>query len=109
VCGARGNDVAGGLVYWTLGYALSFGPMQRLQLGTRYLAFDPLAEHPTSWQASGEAYAHYALHFSFASTATTIVSGAVAERMKFNAYMVLAAAKTLFYALTAGWIWHPHG
>ena len=52
----------------------------------------------------------------FCGTATTIVSGAVAERMRFAGYFICAAIlSTLIYPLVGHWIWggadlgHPTG
>jgi Amt family ammonium transporter len=43
----------------------------------------------------------------FCSTATTIVSGAVAERMKFPAYLILASLVSgLIYPLFGHWAWN---
>jgi Amt family ammonium transporter len=43
-------------------------------------------------------------------TATTIVSGALAERTHVTAYLVTAAVIAGFiYPTIARWIWHPNG
>ena len=47
---------------------------------------------------------------SFAATASTIDSGAIAERMKFLSYIMLSAAMTAFTQPIVGhWIWHKQG
>ena len=46
---------------------------------------------------------------SFASTATTIVSGAIAERFNFNAYCIFSLLNTIVYCVPAGWLWGSHG
>jgi len=47
---------------------------------------------------------------TFAGTAVTIVSGAVAERMKFYAYLVAAIViSALIYPVAGHWIWNPEG
>ena len=46
---------------------------------------------------------------SFASTATTIVSGAVAERVKLHSYMIFAMTNAIAYSIPAHWIWTSDG
>lgn len=46
---------------------------------------------------------------SFATKATTIVSGAVAERFRFSAYILFSFLSTLVYSIGGGWIWGQHG
>ena len=46
---------------------------------------------------------------SFATTATTIVSGAMAERCNFNAYCLFSLVNTVVYCLPAHWMWAPNG
>ena len=58
---------------------------------------------------SGYTFSKYLFFFAFASTATTIVSGAVAGRLKFAAYMLFSACNILIYAFPAHWVWAPNG
>lgn len=49
-------------------------------------------------------------HAMFASTAVTIISGAVAERTKYVSYLIIAVIVSLFiYPIQAHWIWHESG
>ena len=96
----------GGITYWSLGYGLSFGPHKTPFLCWGHF-FVNYREGPAGM---GSFYSHYVFHFSFATAATTIVSGAVAERMKLTAYMIFSAVNTFIYALPASWVWNtPHG
>lgn len=63
----------------------------------------------TNFTTMGERYSHYFFQFSFASTATTIVSGAVAERMKLHAYMIFSFINIVVYCIPAYWCWAETG
>lgn len=96
----------GGLSYWAIGYGLTFGDdyvSPYFGWGKWFFTTD---EKGPKW---GTEYAHYFFHFSFASTATTIVSGAVAERMKFTSYIIFAFYNTLIYCIPASWAWNGAG
>eukprot|EP00803_Ostreobium_quekettii_P011206 evm.model.scf_332.7 EVM.evm.TU.scf_332.7 scf_332:78047-82386(-) len=79
----------GALGWYLLGYGLAFGHRSNDFLGIT----------------------NFALHdVSFAATATTVVSGAVAERTKFGAYMLYAAFLTAWvYPVIVHWVWAPEG
>jgi ammonia channel protein AmtB len=55
-------------------------------------------------------WASIVFQWTFAATSTTIVSGAVAGRIKFVAYVWLATLQTTFiYPLAAHWVWDAKG
>ncbi|ERL88784.1 hypothetical protein D910_00902, partial [Dendroctonus ponderosae] len=73
-----------GLTYWIFGFAVSFG---RSEFNNGFIALgdfciDPSADNPLK----GAIFAAFLFQLSFATTATTIVSGAMAERCNFKAY-----------------------
>ncbi len=46
----------------------------------------------------------------FCATAATIVSGAMAERTKFSAYLIYSAVlSAIVYPIEAGWVWNSQG
>ena len=57
----------------------------------------------------GQVFAKYFFHLSFATTATTIVSGAMAERVELKAYILFSFSNTISYSLPAHWMWEPQG
>lgn len=71
--------VLGGFTYWLFGYGMSFG---RGALTNPFIALgdfliDPGVDDPLM----GQIFASFLFQLSFSTTATTIVSGAMAERL----------------------------
>jgi Amt family ammonium transporter len=105
------------LAFLILGWGLMFGDGSGL-LGTSGLFFVGGADNSP---ASGDAYAgvysaikwatvplwtKFFFQLVFAGTAATIVSGAVAERVKFMAFVVFSFVMVgLIYPVTGHWIW----
>nr|AOG19173.1 AMT-like ammonia transporter [Eurythoe complanata] len=89
-----------GITYWAAGYALAFGPGNAF-LGYRYWFGESMPD---------DKLAHWFFHFVFAATATTIVSGAVAERCEFVAYIVYSSIITgIVYPIVSHWAWDSQG
>ncbi|XP_076161198.1 ammonium transporter isoform X1 [Ptiloglossa arizonensis] len=99
--------VLGGLTYWAFGFALSFGS-NRLRnpfIGMGDFLIDPSIHD----ELMGPKCAAFLFQLSFATTSTTIVSGAMAERCNFKAYCLFSFLNTIVYCIPAGWIWGDHG
>uniref|UniRef100_T1J0P5 Ammonium transporter AmtB-like domain-containing protein n=1 Tax=Strigamia maritima TaxID=126957 RepID=T1J0P5_STRMM len=97
--------VLGGFTYWLFGYGLSFG---KGPYTTQFYAVGNflLDASPERW---GTEFTTFFFQLSFATTATTIVSGAMAERCNFIAYCIYSLLNTLVYCIPAGWLWGEHG
>ncbi len=89
----------GSLAYMVVGFAIMFGADKFGLFGT------------TGWLLTGSEYdvGRYLLYMFqvvFAATAATIVSGAVAERLKFSAYLIYSLVLTAFiYPIYGHWVW----
>ncbi|XP_067132638.1 putative ammonium transporter 3 [Centruroides vittatus] len=97
--------IFGGLSYWMFGYGLSYGkgPGTNGFCGIGSFLVD------SNEKDMGAVFATYIFQLSFATTATTIVSGAMAERCNFMAYCLFSFFNTVVFCLPAGWIWGNHG
>ncbi|XP_069364036.1 putative ammonium transporter 2 isoform X2 [Maniola hyperantus] len=97
----------GGLTYWIFGYGMSFGegPLSNSFIGVGNFLVDP----PVGDPLMGPVFASFLFQLSFATTATTIVSGAMAERCNFKAYCLFSFLNTIVYCVPAGWVWGKHG
>ncbi|XP_049271930.1 putative ammonium transporter 2 [Rhipicephalus sanguineus] len=97
--------VVGGLGYWCFGYGLQFssGGGSVLFNGFGFFLVD------AELQDMGRTFACFLFQLSFATTATTIVSGAMAERTNFTAYCIFSFFDTLVFSIPAGWLWASRG
>lgn len=77
-------SVISGVFYWIFGYAFAFGA------GNAFIGY----EHFAHSGLSDSSYAVWFFQYVFAATAATIVSGAVAERCDFIAYLVYSSVIT---------------
>ncbi|GIY63278.1 putative ammonium transporter 3 [Caerostris darwini] len=97
--------IFGGLGYWMFGYAFSFGeqPGSNFFIGIGGFFLDAHEKD------MGMVFSTYIFQLSFATTATTIVSGAMAERCNFVAYCLFSFFNTVIFSLPAGWVWTKRG
>lgn len=97
----------GALAYWIFGWAFAYGPDSRAPgfIGSGNFALSNFG------QVDGDLHLHdFFFQWAFAATAATIVSGSVAERTSFYAYMAYAFFLTAFvYPVVSHWIWGDGG
>ncbi len=95
----------GSLLFWAVGFGLMFGASGGL-FGTNGFFFDPSVDNLGSEQSVGFSWAFLIFQTVFCATAATIVSGAMAERTKFTAYLVYSALITVIvYPIFGSWAW----
>ncbi|GGA85469.1 ammonium transporter [Neiella marina] len=86
------------LSFWFIGFGLMFGETNSgLFGGTGF--FGSLLNQPFD-------FAFFLFQATFVGTAATIVAGAVAERMKFRAYLIISVIISLvIYPVSGHWAW----
>ncbi len=89
------------LTFWLLGFGFMFGPTLMGFLGTGLFAPEFLDD------TDGGSPGFFIFQLAFCGTAATIVSGAVAERLKFQGYLIITALVSLvIYPVLGHWAWH---
>lgn len=97
--------VLGSLFFFAFGFAIMFGGDGPLVGTTGFL--NPYSLADAGGMLNGLPIGVFMIfHTVFCATASTIVSGAMAERTKFFSYLVYSAAiSVLIYPITGHWIW----
>jgi len=91
--------VIGTIAFWAIGFGLMFGTNNGF-IGS----FDLFSQN--SYRTDMPDLAFLIFQTVFAATAATIVSGAMAERTKFNAYLIYSAIISLvIYPISGHWAW----
>ncbi|CAM9690808.1 unnamed protein product [Discosporangium mesarthrocarpum] len=105
-----GDASLGALCWWLVGYGVAFGTDAGGFIGTDGFALKGFNFEINGSLINGYAYASWLFQWAFAATAATIVSGAVAERVSFNAYVMYSIVLTMFiYPVVVHWGWHSEG
>ena len=102
-----GDAVIGAICWWLLGFGFAFGETSGGFIGTdEFLLKGDSFKSEDGTLTNGKQYAFWFFQYAFAATASTIVSGAVAERVSLNAYIIYTIALTAFiYPVVVHWGW----
>ena len=85
-------------IFWLVGFGIMFGSSQWGLFGSGFFFF----QTDRDWWLA----AFFIFQLVFCGTAITIISGAVAERMRFNAYLVITVFTSgLVYPFFGHWAW----
>jgi len=91
----------GGVAYWAVGFGLMFGVSNGFVGGSNFFANFDNSTVDGQW-----GFTFWLFQVVFAATAATIVSGAMAERTKFSAYLIYSfMISLLIYPIFGHWAW----
>jgi len=86
------------IIFLTLGYGLMFGVSAFGLIGSTQFLFDGGSKI--------HMWTFFLFQLTFCGTATTIISGAVAEQMRFSGYLLVSVLiSAIIYPVIAHWIW----
>ena len=98
----------GTFVYYVIGFGIMYGDDWHGLIGVTGFG-NPLAQDLSVWRnLDGSLSPHIYLLFQtmFCATAATIISGSVAERFKFNSYLIVSAVMSgIIYPVVGHWVW----
>ena len=93
----------GGIAFFVMGFGVAYGQ------SNGYFAFDiGITDRDLGLTISNKLF--WFIQLGFAMAAVSIVSGAIAERMKIWAYTLFVVVFcAIMYPLAANWVWNPDG
>jgi Amt family ammonium transporter len=100
----------GTLLFFLIGFGLMYPTLymseQQGETISKYFAFGGTGIYEASAERTFSPQADWFFQAVFAATAATIVSGAVAGRMKFSSYLIYSAVLTgMIYPISGYWKW----
>ena len=106
----------GAIGFWAFGYGLAYGPIQsgvgadtNTFIGGQYFFLDTFSSDTTDFETD-DSYHSWFFQFAFAATTATVVSGAVAERCKIEAYLAYSSYICMFvYPVVVHLVWSSNG
>ncbi|MFZ5596060.1 MAG: ammonium transporter [Bacillota bacterium] len=97
----------GMLAYWALGFGIMYGLDRAGIIGCSGFFLAGGTDHIS---LKVPVYAYFIFQAAFAMAVASIVSGAVAERMKFSTYMIFTVIVTgVIYPVAGHWVWGAGG
>jgi len=99
------------MAYWTIGYSLMFAQGNAvIGFGGFFLSGTAETYGLAPFPEGLPVPLHFLFQSAFAGTAATIVSGAVAERIKFSEFLIFSLLLVgVAYPITGHWIWWSGG
>src|SRR3712207_1946643 len=100
------------LIWVLIGFTLAFGTDAGGGIigGMDFLGLDDVGAEPLSFATTITGSAYMAFQMMFAIITPALITGAVAERMKFSAWVVFCAVwSVLVYSVVAHWAFAPDG
>jgi ammonium transporter, Amt family len=96
----------GSICFWLIGFTLMFGPQVFEGIGFGKIQFLEATLLSSDGKPTAMKYGFFLFQLVFAATATTIVSGAMAERTKFVSYLIYSILMTAFiYPVFGSFVW----
>ena len=101
------------IAFWSMGYAFAFGKEENRtgnDGNNNFMGHRGFFLAGNGYNNDGSHYAIWFFQWAFAATATSIVSGAVAERCGMTAYFIYAFLLSAFvYPVVVHWVWSEEG
>lgn len=97
------------MVYWAIGFGLMYGESGNGWIGLQGFFFngDGTPYGDPNYPEGVPPAISFLFQVAFAATAATIVSGAVAERIRFDAFLIFSALLVaISYPITGHWVWN---